>query len=191
MVFVRARLQPCRKTQRRRAALAAEGMSRPKRHGSIPGTYFLTSRTWESRPVFKIAPPCEIFIEAMLRYRDEGRYQLHAFVLMPDHLHILLTPSGSITIERAAQFVKGGSSFSIGEKLAMKVPVWQPGFSDHRIRDAADYDVHLKYLEENPVKRGLAVQPSDYKWSSASGAYRMDPRPQGLKPMSIAAKRRS
>jgi putative transposase len=43
----------------------------------------------------------------LLEYRDEGHYQLQAFVLMPDHFHMLLTPSDTTTLERAVQLIKG------------------------------------------------------------------------------------
>jgi putative transposase len=108
---------------------------------------------------------------------------------MPDHFHILITPREEITLERAVQFIKGGSARAISEKLQMRFSVWQRGFSDHRIRDGADYDKHLFYLLQNPVKRNLVVQPREHQWSSASDAYRMDEVPQGLKPLSFAAAR--
>lgn len=162
-------------------------MAIPKRHGSQPGTYFVTSRTWESRAIFKADPPCEIFIESLLSYRDKAAYALHAFVLMPDHMHIILTPAENTSLERAVQFIKGGSAKAIRDRLIFSFPVWQRGFSDHRIRDAADYDVRLRYLENNPVKKRLVMRPPDYRWSSAFGAFRMDDVPQGLKPLSMAA----
>jgi putative transposase len=162
-------------------------MSTPKRHGTLPGTYFVTSRTWESRAIFKVAPPGEIFVESLLHYRETGAYRLHAFVLMPDHFHALLTPGQETTLERAVQFIKGGSARAIRERLILRFPVWQRGFSDHRIRDAADFDLHLHYLDQNPVKRHLAMIAAEYAWSSASGAFRMDEVPQGLKPLRAAA----
>jgi putative transposase len=162
-------------------------MATPKRHASSPGTYFVTSRTWQSRAIFSVALPCEIFIESLLHYRDEGTYLLHEFVLMPDHFHALLTPGQSTTLERALQFIKGGSAKAIREKLLFRFPVWQRGFSDHRIRDAADYRLHAGYLARNPVKKQLAASPAEYRWSSASSAFRLDVVPQGLKPLSAAA----
>jgi putative transposase len=164
-------------------------MSVPKRHANIPGTYFVTSRTWQSRAIFKVAPPCEIFIASLLEYCNAGAYKLHAFVLMPDHFHLLLTPGPDTTLERAVQFVKGGSARKIREALRFQFPVWQRGFSDHRIRDAADYDVHLRYLARNPVKKGLVMEPGEYLWCSASGKYPMEEVPQGLKPLAAAANR--
>ena len=158
-------------------------MSVPKRHGRVRGTYFITSRTWESRPLFRRVPACEIFIEMLLHYRDQGAYLLHAFVLMPEHFHILLTPSGGTSLERAIMYIKGGSARKIGEKLAFKLPVWQRGFSDHRVRDIPDYATHVAYVEQNPVKRRLVVAAVEYLWSSASGKFSLDDPPQWLKPL--------
>jgi putative transposase len=161
-------------------------MAIPQRHRSIAGTYFVTSRTWESRAIFKTAPPCEIFIASLLRYRDAGAYKLHGFVLMPDHFHALLTPGEDTAIERALQFIKGGSARAIRETLNFRFPVWQRGFSDHRIRDAADYNSHVRYLANNPVKQRLVVECAEYPWSSVSGKFPLDEIPQGLKPLGRA-----
>jgi len=105
---------------------------------------------------------------------------------MPDHFHTLLTPA-DIALERAVQFMKGGSSRALREKLLYKFPIWQRGFSDHRIRDAADCEQHLRYLTNNPVEKHLAAAGAEYPWSSASGAFRMDEVPQGLKPLNKAS----
>jgi putative transposase len=164
-------------------------MAVPQRHGSIPGTYFVTSRTLESRAIFKIASPCEIFVESLLHYRDRGAYKLHEFVLMPDHFHVLLTPGEDTTLERCVQFIKGGSAKKIREALLSRFSVWQRGFSDHRIRDVADYDLHARYLAQNPVKKHLSAEPREYRWSSASRAFGMDEVPQGLKPLAAATNR--
>jgi putative transposase len=68
-------------------------------------------------------------------------------------------------------------------ELNYKFPIWQRGFSDHRIRDSQDYRNHMNYLTQNPVKRRLVETPSEYAWSSASGAFVLDDEPQGLKPL--------
>jgi len=114
---------------------------------------------------------------------------LHEFVLMPDHFHVLLTPGDTTTLERAVQFIKGGSARRIGEALQFRFPVWQRGFSDHRIWDAADYELHVRYLVQNPVKKQLVAVAAEYQWSSASGFSHMDEVPQGLKPLKAPADR--
>lgn len=106
---------------------------------------------------------------------------LHAFVLMPEHFHVLLTLARSASLERAVMYIKGGSGRKIGKELSFRFPVWQRGFSDHRIRDKNDYELHRNYIEQNLVKRKIASLAIDYPWSSASGRYQLNDPPQALK----------
>ena len=165
-------------------------MATPKRHQSIPGTYFVTSGTWEGRTLFVTPEICSLFVNALLSYRDAKAYSLHAFVLMPDHFHVLLTTVGDNTLERAVQYIKGGSARIIGKERRLRFPVWQRGFSDHRIRDASDYAIHAEYIAQNPVRKKLAAAARDYSWSSESGAWVMDAPPQRLKPLDVSSVRR-
>jgi putative transposase len=158
-------------------------MSTPKRHDSMPGSYFATSRTWESRALFIHAESCKLFVDSLLHYRQEEAYLLHAFVLMPDHFHLLITPAPDKTIERAVQYVKGGSARRLGLERNFHFPVWQRGFSDHRVRDCVDYENHVRYIEENPVRKRLVTSAEEFPWSSASGRFALDEPPQGLKPL--------
>jgi putative transposase len=164
-------------------------MAIPHRHGSVPGTYFVTSRTWESRRLFVTEPMCQLFVDTLLRYRQDGAFALHAFVLMPDHFHALLTPAQNTTLERAVQLIKGGSARRLGVEQQLQFPVWQRGFSDHRVRDAADYDTHIRHIEQNPVRKRRVAEASEYHWSSVAGVYQMDAPPQGLKPKGRVAAR--
>jgi putative transposase len=164
-------------------ALAAEVMAIPRHRVGLPGTYFITSLTWERRSLFRSDKPCQIFVETLLLYRDCDKYQVHAFVLMPDHFHLLITPSLPTTIERAAQYIKGGSAHKIHKELGFRFPIWQRGFSDHRVRDAEDYAAHVRYIEQNPLKKGLSVRATEYPWSSAGKQFDLDEPPQRLKPV--------
>jgi putative transposase len=154
----------------------------PKRHAGPAGTYFITSRTWQSRALFQNPKAAELFVATILHHRDNQAYHLHAFVLMPEHFHLLVTPSAELSLERAVQLVKGGSAHTIRKQLGLAFPVWQRGFSDHRIRESADYAAHLRYIDDNPVKRGLVERAIEYAWSSATGRFLMDSVPQRLKP---------
>jgi putative transposase len=158
-------------------------MAVPARRIHAPGTYFITARTWESRKLFIKPPVCEIVIETLFHYRNKQNYFLHAFVLMPDHIHLILTPGPEISLERAVQFVKGGSARRINQTLNYRLPVWQRGYTDHRIRDAQDYENHVRYIHTNPVKAGLVLSAREYRWCSAFRHYPMDEPPQGLKPL--------
>lgn len=157
-------------------------MAIPKRNARIPGTYFVTSSTYGHRATFQVIRHCEIFVEHLHRCRSQRIFLLHSFVLMPDHFHLILTPAPEITLERAVQFVKGGSSHAMGMLANRNAPIWQRGFSDHRIRELNDYGIHLNYINMNPVRRGLVESPERFRWCSASGLYKMDAVPQRLKP---------
>jgi putative transposase len=71
-----------------------------------------------------------IVVEQIVSCRHRGFYKLHAFVLMPDHLHVLLTPSETTTVEKAIQMIKGGSAHGMGLERPNKFPVWHRGFHD-------------------------------------------------------------
>ncbi|MGH9615128.1 MAG: REP-associated tyrosine transposase [Acidobacteriaceae bacterium] len=130
------------------------------------GSFFITSRT--QTPAFQTEPSAELFLEVLQSYRRQHKFTLHAFVVMPDHFHIVLTPSEGITLERSVQYLKGGFSFRAKRELGIHRRIWQPKYHDRRIRDREECAVLLSYLENNPVKRGLAETPSEFPFSSAN-----------------------
>jgi putative transposase len=136
--------------------------------------YFVTSRTWNSRPLFKKPEAAQILLEQIMNCRDRGFYKLHPFVIMPDHFHALLTPSGESSLEKTMQMIKGGSSHSIKRQLQYMSPVWQQGFHDRWIRDAGEYEERVLYIRSNPVAAKLAAAPGEYLLSSDCGKYSLD-----------------
>src|SRR5271169_483412 len=150
-------------------------------------TFFITSVTAQRRALFQCAASAELLVDVFLRYREQGKYLLHEFVIMPDHFHALITPAAEISLERAVQFVKGGFSF----RLKSSLPVWQASFTNHRIRDDRDFEQHREYIRTNPVRAGLAASGEDYTHSSAGGKFSADSMPPGLKPLLAGSERRA
>jgi putative transposase len=142
----------------------------------------ITSSTWGRRSLFSREVWSKLFIETLYHYRETA-YLLHEFVIMPDHIHVLLTPRTSL--EKAVQFIKGGFSYRAKKDLGSNLEVWQKGFSDHRIRDASDYRLHQIYIRQNPVRKNLCRRAEEYPYSSAQKGFDLDPAPQGLKPESL------
>jgi putative transposase len=145
-------------------------------------TYFIISDTWERRALFHAEPWARLFFKTLLSHRDES-YLLHEFVLMPDHFHLLVTPTTSL--EKSVQLIKGGFSFRAKKEFGSNAEIWRRGFADHRIRDDEDYDKHVHYIHLNPVKKHLCASPAEYRFSSAYPGWKLDPIPQGLKPERI------
>src|SRR5215469_13706227 len=110
-------------------------MTIPYRGKTTESTYFITANTFQKKKLFQVEKNALLFLEVMFHYREEKKYLLHEFVLMPDHLHLIVTPVG-ITLERSLQLIRGGYSFRMGKELGMRREIWQPSFLDRRIRDA-------------------------------------------------------
>jgi len=163
-------------------------VSKPPRdnHPSRSNSYFLTINAWAGRCVFQVHSLCELFVDTLFRYRGQGKFRLHEFVLMPNHVHLLISPSEGLTLERSVQFIKGGFSFRAAKEAGFRGEIWQRGYVDHRIRDSQDYAHHREYIHHNPVRARLALAPGDYQFSSANSVYTLDPVPQGLKPGSVS-----
>lgn len=134
----------------------------PRSHQA--GTFFLTAVCAQRRRIFQVDANARLFWEHLQEHRGAA-YLLHAFVIMPEHVHLLLTPTQ--TLERAMQIVKGGFARKRNLAAGHKAEIWQPGFTDHRIRDREDYFARKTYLEQNPVARGLCQSVEEYRWSSA------------------------
>jgi putative transposase len=159
----------------------------PHRGRTSESTYFVTANVLDRKCLFHVDKIARLFIEVMLDYRTRKKYLLHEFVVMPDHIHLIITPAG-ITLERAMQFAKGGFSFQMNKGLKLRREFWQPSFVDRRIRDSKEYQKFKDYIWQNPVKAFLAKTPQTYPYSSANPAFTLDPVPQRLKPITSAAK---
>jgi putative transposase len=143
--------------------------------------FFITTVIAQRQPIFRREPTANLLMDTLAHYREERKFLLHEFVVMPDHLHALITPGKEISLERVMQFIKGGFSF----RLKFRGPVWQASFSNHRVRDFEDYERHREYIRLNPVRARLVARAEEYPYSSAGGRLRLDPVPQGLKPRSL------
>ncbi|HEY2468844.1 MAG TPA: transposase [Terracidiphilus sp.] len=135
-------------------------------------SYFVSTQTARRQPFFRHERWANLLSETIVHYDNIG-YCLHAYVIMPDHVHLLVTPADSL--EKAVQHFKGGFSFRARKEFAWKADIWQPGFTDHRIRDDEDWNRHIEYIRTNPIRARLAVGYPYVGFPSPNF-------PQGLKP---------
>ena len=153
-------------------------------------TYFVTASAYMKQNLFQRADVAELLIATMFRHRDSGEFAVYEYVVMPNHIHALLSLEDDQTLGRAMQLIKGGFSHALRESgLAMKA-VWQPKYYDHRVRDTGEYQRIRNYIRNNPIRRGLAMSIEQYPFSSANAAMRLDEVPERLKPeLSVARQR--
>jgi REP-associated tyrosine transposase len=163
-------------------------MSIPRRHSDPhrvatgERTFFVTTSTWGKTNLLQSARAAELFIQTLCEYRVQGKYRLHAFVVMPNHFHVLLTLGKDVTVERAMQFIKGGFSFRAGRELGIRTPFWQKGFSEIRVLDSETFEDQRRYIHNHPVEAHLVEDPRQYPYSSATSTD-LDPIPQKLMPI--------
>lgn len=84
-------------------------MAAPPRGNTGYSVYFITAATFQRSPLFRKEPMAKLFVEVLFHYRDRKNYLLHEFVLMPDHFHLLISPT--LSLERSLQLIKGGFSY--------------------------------------------------------------------------------
>ncbi len=77
---------------------------------NLERTFFVTTVTWKRTPIFRQHASAQLMVDVLKHYAEQGKFVLHEFVIMPDHLHLLLTPAKDISLERALQVIKGGFS---------------------------------------------------------------------------------
>jgi putative transposase len=146
-------------------------------------TFFVTSVTAQRTSIFQSDRTAKLFLDTLFQYREREIFLLHEFVLMPDHIHLLLTPKPTLSVERAMQFIKGGFSHRFMKETGSRIEIWERSFTNHRIRDDRDYEQHCRYIHMNPVLSKLAELPEGFPYSSAHPGFILDGVPQRLKPV--------
>jgi REP-associated tyrosine transposase len=144
-------------------------------------TFFVTSSTWGRCGLLQSSRAARLLIDVLYNYREQQKYLLHEFVIMPDHFHALITVGAKMTVEKAVQLIKGGFAFRAGRELGFRAPVWQKGFSEIRVNEAEAFLGMREYIHANPVKRCLVAEGTDYPYSSAHSEFELDPPPPRLK----------
>jgi REP element-mobilizing transposase RayT len=100
-----------------------------------------------------------------------GLYKLFAWVLMSNHVHVLLTPHRKLAdVTRAIKKTSATRANLILGRTGQ--PFWQDESYDHWVRDASEFDRIAGYIEWNPVRAGLVERAEDWPWSSASGRFK-------------------
>src|SRR5437899_2237211 len=145
-------------------------MARPSRNTNPqdiqPGTrtFFVTSKTSLGRSLLQTERMANLFIDVLRAYVTAKRFKINDFVVMPDHFHLLITLDQAMTIEKAVQLIKGNFSYRVKKELGYQHEVWQRGFSDERVWDRESFLQHRSYIDNNPVKAGLASSPEEYPY---------------------------
>ena len=156
--------------------------------------HFVTTRTYENSPYFRNVEFSHILLEEIRFYSEEYDFDILGYVIMPDHVHLLLwwdkEKKPELNVSKVMQGIKAGSARRIidlmkhkgseqvlrptqieydgskSHKRNLRYHIWQPGFYDFNVHNEEKLLEKLNYMHNNPVKAGLVQSPSDYRWSS-------------------------
>lgn len=121
----------------------------------------MTFSCYLRQPFLTGEPLPGIFLQNLERIRRRFRLRVYGYVVMPEHVHLLLSEPETSTLAQAIQGLKISVSHA-----AKQSPLWQRRYYDHNVRSHQSFIDKLRYIHRNPVKRGLCASPLDWKWSS-------------------------
>ena len=139
----------------------------PDRIVSRERTFFATTKTSQGLALLQSERSAALMIDVLRSYAAAGRFRLHDFVIMPNHLHLLMTVGAGMTIEKAMQLIKGGFSYRLRKECGYLGEVWQRGFSEERVANQESFLQHREYIAANPVKAGLVDSPEKFPYCFA------------------------
>ncbi|MEN6320229.1 MAG: transposase [Syntrophaceae bacterium] len=123
------------------------------------GYYFITFATYKR---FRLLPLQKDCVFNAIRFFDTKKYDLHAFVILDDHIHMVINPID--TLSKIMHSIKSFTAHKINKSLNRTGKVWQDENYDRVIRDEKEYLETLKYITNNPINKNMAKIPEEYKW---------------------------
>lgn len=112
-------------------------------------------------------PEIADLVESAFLYFDGERYQLRAWVIMPNHVHFLLTLRAEHSLTEIMRSLKSYTAHKANKLLCRRGKFWFEDYFDRYIRDSNHYAAVVRYIENNPVKAGLCYSPGDWRYGSA------------------------
>jgi putative transposase len=154
--------------------------------------YFITTKIKDYIKVFETKPYFDIIIENLNFYRKKFGFKLWGYVIMPEHIHLMIYLTGKNNLSKIMEEFKRFTSkqilkqlqaekrldliklFTIPTPKKEKHMVWEEGFKGLGIRSEKVFNIKMNYIHYNPVKRGLVEKPEDYIYSSYRNYYCQD-----------------
>ena len=123
--------------------------------------HFLTFSCYRRRPYLPAVAAMDLFEDALGRVRRRYHFAVAGYVVMPEHVHLLVNEPQRALLSKAIQALKLSVSVRSRER-----PFWQAHYYDFNISSHTKFVEKLRYIHRNPVVRGLVAKPEDWKWSS-------------------------
>ena len=150
---------------------------KPERRQQTGNLHFITFSCQDRNP-YLLSPESKSLFESVLESRRK-QYSFHVvgYVVMPEHVHLLLTEPPREILSKAIASIKREVS-----RLSPQTPFWLPRYYDFNVFTSQKRIEKLRYIHRNPVSRGLASKPEDYPWSSFRAYALLEPGPVTITP---------
>ncbi|MDR3739396.1 MAG: transposase [Terracidiphilus sp.] len=135
--------------------------TRLKRFQHSGQVHFVTFSCHRRLPYLNSDPNCQLFVEALEQARRRYVFFVFGYVVMPEHVHLIVSEPKRYTLARAVQALKT----SVSKQSAQK-PFWLARYYDFNVHSEEKRIEKLRYMHRNPVARGLVYEPLDWRWSS-------------------------
>src|SRR5579862_678537 len=152
-------------------------------------SHFITFSCYHRKPKFSDRRLYDLFPMRLEAMRRQFQMRIYGYVVMPEHVHLLVSEPEHGTLADAMHYLKLSFSKQVRSLTRAQVsvqtmdanlghqhqhqvrdlqpePFWQKRYYDRNVRSVREFGVKLRYLHRNPVKRGLVREPGDWKWSS-------------------------
>jgi putative transposase len=136
-----------------------------KRFQKAEALHFITFSCFHRLPFLAVPGPKDTVEAVLEQIRARHQARIYAYVLMPEHVHLLINEPPSILL---AQFLKALKQTTSRKLKEHGKQFWQARYFDRNIRGEAARSEVIRYIHRNPVKRGLVESPEQYRWSSFS-----------------------
>jgi len=127
----------------------------------------VTTNVAGRQPIFREPGVAEQLLRVIAGVRSEEPLGLHGYVIMPDHVHLVLSVRARTSLGRVMQLIKGRFAWRYNRSNDRSGKVWQDRYHEKALRSESALLRALQYVEDNPVTGGLADRPESYPWSSA------------------------
>lgn len=132
-----------------------------KRYQQEGDDHFITFSCHHRKPYLNTPAARDTFLDSLERTRSHYQFEVLGYVVMPEHVHLLVSEPPDDLLSKALQALK----ISVSRRLTER-PFWQARYYDFNVFTHDKRVEKLKYMHRNPVKRGLVTQPEDWRWSS-------------------------
>ena len=147
----------------------------------MSATHFITAPTFHHKRIFQNELYGELLTEVLMRWRQQAGVQVHDYVVMSDHVHLLVTMRKTVEAAAVLRQLKDCFTQELRARYGYQGELWDASFGDQLVETAEQSEECTRHIHSNPVRVGYCDAPGEYRMSSRSSRWVLDPLPERLR----------